>query len=206
MISPYFDAGPESKPLSDLIAEFGPKEVRVFLPRKDTGEALCSAELFEWVRSQPDVSWGRLPKDVTRGGKSEDVKSRTVHAKVYRFFQANPKREYLVRGLSQSDRAGASTEEATSRRGFLLSWNQYVVRIGGWRLTARKPTIYEPRGEDEGAASNAGSRLSLRYWWDSKRAEAYWDSGETSPPLQVSRSGVPLLCGRSRCSQGSGCR
>ena len=32
VISPYFDAGPESKPLSDLIAEFGPKEVRVFLP------------------------------------------------------------------------------------------------------------------------------------------------------------------------------
>ena len=98
VISPYFDAGPESEPLSDLIAAFGPKEVRVFLPRKDTGEALCSAELFEWVRSQPDVSWGRLPKDVTRGGKSDEVKSRTVHAKVYRFFQANPKREYLFVG------------------------------------------------------------------------------------------------------------
>jgi len=192
VISPYFDAGPESKPLIDLIAEFAPKEVRVFLPRKDTGEALCSAELFEWVRLQPDVSWGRLPKDVIRGGKSDDVKSRTVHAKVYRFFQANPKREYLFVGsvnlTGPAHRKGGNLET-----GFLVELDP--VRRPDWWLEAdpTKPTIYEPKGEDEGAASTAGSRLSLRYWWDSKRAEAYWDSGEKSPRLQISRGGVPLL-------------
>lgn len=192
VISPYFDAGPESKPLSDLIDEFGPKEVRVFLPRKDTGEALCSAELFEWVRSQPDVSWGRLPKDLTRGGKSDDLKSRTVHAKVYRFFQATPKREYLFVGsvnlTGPAHRKGGNLET-----GFLVELES--VRRPDWWLEAdhTKPSIYEPRGEDEGAVSTAGSRLSLRYWWDSKLAEAYWDSGEKSPPLRISRSGVPLL-------------
>ncbi|CUS37805.1 conserved hypothetical protein [Candidatus Nitrospira nitrosa] len=192
VISPYFDAGPESKPLSDLIAEFAPKEVRVFLPRKETGEALCSAELFEWVRLQSDVSWGRLPKDVIRGGKSDDVKSRTVHAKVYRFFQANPKREYLFVGsvnlTGPAHRKGGNLET-----GFLVELDP-VCRPDWWLEADRtKPTIYEPRGEDEGAASTAGSRLSLRYWWDSKRAEAYWDSGEKSPRLQISRGGVPLF-------------
>ena len=60
-----------------------------------------------------------------------------------------------------------------------------------------KPAIFEPKSEDEGAASTAGSRLSLRYWWDSKQAEAYWDSGEISPRLQVFRSGVPLFTAES---------
>jgi hypothetical protein len=192
VISPYFDAGPESKPLSDLITAFNPKEVRVFLPRKDTGEALCSSELYEWIRSQPGVSWGRLPKDVTRGGKSEDIKSRTVHAKVYRFFQANPKREYMFVGsvnlTGPAHRRGGNLET-----GFLVELD--VPRRPEWWLETDRsqPASYEPRDEDEAAASTVGSRLSLRYWWDSKRAEAYWDDATTSPVLQISRSGVLLF-------------
>ena len=192
VISPYFDLGPESKPLRDLIAAFAPKEVRVFLPRKDTGEALCSAELFEWVRSQPDVSWGHLPKEVTRGGKADDMRSRTVHAKVYRFFQTNPKREYLFVG-SVNLTWPAHQRGGNLETGFLVELES--ARRPDWWLQVdhTKPTIYEPTGEDEGAASTAGSRLSLRYWWNSKRAEAYWDSGEKSPRLQILRGKVPLL-------------
>ena len=77
--------------------------------------------------------------------------------------------------------------------GFLVELEP-VRRPDWWLETDRtKPTIYEPRSEDEGAASTAGSRLSLRYWWDSKRAEAYWDHAEKSPRLQVLRSGVLLF-------------
>jgi hypothetical protein len=129
---------------------------------------------------------------VTRGGKSDDVKSRTVHAKVYRFFQVSPKKEYLFVGsvnlTSPAHRRGGNLET-----GFLVELDP--VRRPDWWLEVdhTKPANYEPRDEDEGAASTAGSRLSLRYWWDSKRAEAYWDSGEKSPRLQISRSGVALL-------------
>lgn len=192
VISPYFDAGPESKPLSDLIAEFSPKEVRVFLPRKDTGEALCSAELFEWVRSLADVSWGKLPKEVTRGGKSESVKSRSVHAKVYRFFQPSPKREYMFVGsvnlTNPAHRRGGNLET-----GFLVELE--AARRPEWWLEPdrTKPAIYEARAEDEGPASTAGSRLSIRYRWDSKLAEVYWDHATISPRLQISRSGVSLF-------------
>lgn len=192
VISPYFDAGPESKPLEALIAEFGPKEVRLFLPRNDAGEAMCSAELFRWVRSHPIVSWATLPKDVTRGGKSDDVKSRMVHAKVYRFFQAHPKREFLFIGsvnlTGPAHRRGGNLET-----GFLVEVDS--LRRPDWWLEADsiKPTGFKLRGEDEGAASTAGSRLSLRYWWDSKRVEAFWDEGDTSPRLQVARSDVELF-------------
>ncbi len=134
----------------------------------------------------------RLPRDVTRGGKSDDVKSRTVHAKVYRFFQANPKREYLFVG-SVNLTGPAHREGGNLETGFFVELEP--ARRPDWWLEAdrTKPAIFEPKSEDEGAASTAGSRLSLRYWWDSKQAEAYWDSGEISPRLQVFRSGVPLL-------------
>ena len=49
-------------------------EVRVFLPRKDTGEALCDGEVYELARRQPGVCWSHLPKAILRRGKGEDVR------------------------------------------------------------------------------------------------------------------------------------
>jgi len=192
VISPYFDAGPESKPLSDLIAEFQPREVRVFLPRNDAGDAQCSAEIFEWIKLQPNLQWGTLPEDVTRGGKSGEVKPRKVHAKVYRFFQVTPKREYLFVGSVNLTRA-AHQRGGNLETGFFVEL--VPVRRPDWwlQIDRAKPTIFEPKAEEDGAASTAGSRLSLRYWWDSKRVEAYWDHSDTSPRLQVLRGGVLLF-------------
>jgi hypothetical protein len=196
IISPYFDAGPTSTPpstpLSDMIEQFSPREVRVFLPKTETGEALCSKEIFDWVKLQPGVSWARLPKEVTRGGKAENAKGRMVHAKVYRFFSARPKREFLFVGsvnlTGPAHRRGGNLET-----GFLVEIDS--PRRPDWWMECdgSKPTIYDPPGEDEGAVSNSGTRLSLRYWWDSKRAKAYWDDPGTSRVLSVSWSGVALF-------------
>jgi hypothetical protein len=192
IISPYFDKGPESLPLEALIDELKPKEVRVFLPKKDTGEALCSSEFYEWLRAQANVSWGSLPKAVTRGGKSDDIKSRTVHAKVYRFFSLNPKAEYLFVGSTNLTNP-AHKRGGNLETGFLVEVESN--RRPEWWLETetRKPAIYEPRSEDEGAVSTAGTRLALRYRWDKKTVEAYWDSSQQSPRLGVLRNGVPLF-------------
>ena len=92
-------------------------------------EALCSAELYEWVRAQPNVSWGSLPKAVTSGGKLDDVKSRTVHAKVYRFFSLNPKSEYLFVGsvnlTDPAHKRGGNLET-----GFLVEVEEQFVKRG----------------------------------------------------------------------------
>jgi hypothetical protein len=192
VISPYFDVGPTSPPLSDLIEQFSPREVRVFLPKNEAGEALCSKEIFEWVRSQKGVSWARLSKDVTRGGKTENARARMVHAKIYRFFSAQPKREFLFVGsvnlTGPAHRRGGNLET-----GFLVELDP--PRRPDWWMErdGSKPAIFEPRGEDEGAISNSGSRLSLRYWWDSKRVQAYWDDPGISPLLSLSWSGGALF-------------
>ena len=180
-------------PLSDLIDEFSPREVRVFLPKTEAGEALCSKEIFEWVKSQPGVSWARLPKDVTRGGKAENAKATNGPRKGHiGSSPTQPKREFLFIGsvnlTGPAHRRGGNLET-----GFLVELES--PRRPDWWMDrdGSKPAIYVPRGEDEGAVSNSGSRLSLRYWWDSKRTEAYWDDRRESRVLSVSWSGVALF-------------
>jgi len=192
IISPYFDEGPASKPLEDLIDRFGPPEVRVFLPRGNGGEALCSQEIFEWVKSQPNVFWAKLPHERVRSGKSEQARERLVHAKVYRFFQPQPKRELLFVGSANltgpAHRSGGNLET-----GFLVEIDP-SRRPDWWLATdSSKPKEYQPTSEDEGVASSGGTRLSVRFWWNTASAQAFWDDGTSSPALTVSAQGVDLF-------------
>jgi hypothetical protein len=191
IISPYFDAGPVSVPFSDLLDHFRPRETRVFLPRKDSGEALCSAELYEWVRSlEPDgVRWGRLPKDIMRRGKGEDVRQRFVHAKVYRFFTSQPKREILFVGSANLTRA-AHQIGGNLETGFLVEVEPSQRPEWWLDVEGPRPNTFEPSSKDEGTASSGGTRLSIRFSWNTGSAAAYWDDAAPSPPLSVEYQGV----------------
>jgi hypothetical protein len=194
IISPYFDALPESAPLKELINGFRPREVRMFLPRNDSGEALCSPGLYEWVCSleAEGVRWGRLPKDILRRGKGEDIKQRFVHAKVYRFFTSQPKREILFVGSVNLTRAAHQTG-GNLETGFLVEVEP--ARRPEWWLDVEgsRPKNFKPSTEDEGMASSGGTRLSLRYWWNKGSAEVYWDDTNLSPHLTVENKGVRLF-------------
>lgn len=192
ILSPYFDAGPESIPLRALQETFRPREVRVFLPRKDSGEALCTDGLYDWVRSQRNTSWANLPKDLLRGGKGDDVRQRTVHAKVYRFFSAQPKREILFVG-SVNLTSPAHQNGGNLETGFLVEVP--TPRRPDWWLEShdKKPRAFEPSAEDEGTATSGGTRLSLRYFWNTGEADALWDDSTASPRLIVQRQGVTLF-------------
>jgi hypothetical protein len=115
-----------------------------------------------------------------------------VHAKVYRFFQANPKCEYLFVGsvnlTGPAHRRGGNLETA-----FLVEVDS--PRRPDWWLEIErsKPKSYESHSEDDGAVSTAGSRLSLRYRWDTKQADAYWDDDKVAPRLSVSWNREPLF-------------
>lgn len=184
VISPYIDSGERSQPLEDLIAAFRPREVRVFLPRNDSGEALCDADIYAWVRSQPGVSWAHLPKELLRKSNRKDVRDRVVHAKVYRFFTPHPKRELLFIGSVNLTRA-AHQAGGNLETGFLVQVDP--PRRPDWLLTPdeRRPKSYAPRSEDEGAAASGGTRLSLVFNWNKRTAEAFWDDSQPSPALSV---------------------
>jgi len=108
VISPFFDDRKQSIPLGELIERFSPREVRVFLPRGDKGEALCNPELYESVREMENVHWAKLTGDLFRKGKAQEAANRYVHAKVLRFFSKQPKREVLLVGSANLTNAAYS--------------------------------------------------------------------------------------------------
>jgi hypothetical protein len=185
IISPYFDDRDICEPLQELIDRFQPREVRVFLPRSAAEAGLVKAELYDAVRKLPNTSWGRFPKKLFRLGKSEDAGDRFVHAKVYRFFTQSPKREVYLIGsanlTSPAHRSGGNMEA-----GFLVE----VVpdqRPDFWLVSdTQKPRVFEPKAEqvDEYGAQQ-GTRLQLRYHWDTGVAEAFWSDKNRSPKLKL---------------------
>lgn len=192
VISPYFDGGPTLGPLADLATLVGPKEVRVFLPRGDAGEALCANEVYDWVKEQPDTTWATLPNTLTTGGKAQDSRARTVHAKVYRFFSQRPRREIVFVGsvnlTTPAHQLGGNQES-----GVLVELP--VTRSPDWWLIPdeKRPRAFQARKEDEGCASTSGTKLSIRYWWTTDSADAYWDDAAKSPPLVLHGLGVALF-------------
>lgn len=191
VISPYFDDAKTCDPLRSLIAQFEPKEVRVFLPRAANGEALCRKDLYDDVRGLPNVAWGRLPKDFLRLGRANDAGERFVHAKVYRFFTQSPKREIYFVG-SANLTAAAHNAGGNVETGFLVE--VIPERRPEFWLTPddKKPISFRAKGEADDAAASGGTRLNLCYHWDTGLARAFWDAASESPELRLEGRGATL--------------
>jgi len=190
IISPYFDDATDCPPLRDLIERFSPKSVQLLLPRKSTGEVTCRPELFEAVRAMDRVQWGALGGKWLAMGSSADAAPRFVHAKVYRFFTQNPKREIVFVGSVNLTTAAHMSRNLES--GFLVDFTP-PLRPDFWlSAETKKPVSYEVQHEDEGVAASGGSNLSVRYLWNEDRAEAYWDGSAAAPPLSLSARGVDV--------------
>jgi hypothetical protein len=191
IISPYFDDAGVCTPLLQLVNRFQPREVRVFLPRSNAGEGLCRAELYESVSAVPNVTWGRLERELLRSGSSENAVDRFVHAKIYRFFTANPKREISFVGSANltcpAHDAGGNLET-----GFLVDFAP-PRRPDFWLTTnLKRPQEFQVHTENEEAAASGGTRLNLRYHWDSATAEVFWDAADISPELRLEARGLGL--------------
>jgi hypothetical protein len=192
VISPYFDNAAESKPLAELIERFAPRAVRIYLPRGRRGEALCRQDFYEAVSAMPGVSWATLPKEMLRLGKAEDAGSRLVHAKVYRFFSTQPKREILFIGSANLTNPGHSTG-GNVETGFLVE--TVPPRRPEYWLAAEEshPKLFQFASEDDGTATSGGTRLRLRYRWDTGVADAYWDDPKPPPALRIEAHGEELF-------------
>jgi hypothetical protein len=196
IISPYFNQGGESTPLTSLIDTFSPKEVRIMLPLNDKGEATCLAGLYDWVINQ-GASWAKLPDSLLSSGSGAGLKKRFVHAKVYRFFSKQPKREVIFVG-SVNLTSAAHDRDGNQESGFLIEVD--TLRRPDWWLKTEdnRPGAFVQKAEDEGTATDSGTRLRLRFFWDSEKAEAFWDEDSKkaeyqSPPLSIDHLSVPLF-------------
>lgn len=192
VISPFFDDAPRSRPLDELLVRFVPRETRIFLPRTHEREVRCRPELYKSVKAAPGCAWARLPKDFLRLGRSEEVKERGVHAKVYRFFSQNPKREVLFVGSANLTQAAHQGVGGNVETGFLVEVEPDRRPEFWMDPDARAAVKFQHVAEDARPAACGGSRLSLRFHWDTKRAYAFWDGHHASPVLRVIGRGVDV--------------
>lgn len=192
VISPYFDDAEVCTPLRNLVEALSPRQVRIFLPRDASGAAQCRNELYDDVAAIDNCHWGRLPKDLLRMGKSEQVAERFVHAKVYRFFNRNPKREVLFVGsanLTTPGHLGGANQES----GFLVEIEPVRAPDFWLEVDDKRPRFIPTTPEDDESALAGRSNLMIRYHWDQQRAEVYWDAKSDSPKLTLEAPrGVPL--------------
>jgi len=115
-----------------------------------------------------------------------------VHAKVYRFFTQNPKREVCFIGSANLTTA-AHQPGGNVETGFLVDLVP-ARRPDFWMtVDGRIPTEFQVHTEEEPSAASGGTRLNLRYHWDRKLAEGYWDAPSESPPLVVSARGIEII-------------
>ncbi|NPC71985.1 hypothetical protein HPP05_19725 [Corallococcus exiguus] len=198
ILSPYIDGDEASAPLAALLERFQPRDVRVHLPRNERGEAQCPQALYEGMTAQ-GVTWGELPKDLLRMGRSEDARLRTVHAKVYRFFE--PKRggrEILYIGSTNMTQAGCRVagQGGNWETGFLVENvpSSAHAKPDWWlAVDEARPSHFAPRSEDEGTAASGGTQLAVRYAWNRKEAAVLWRGKKPSPALTVEHAGVRLF-------------
>jgi hypothetical protein len=190
-VSPYFDGTGNSPPLDALLAAFRPRETRVFLPRRPDGSADVAAALFDDVDQREDVFWSRLPGELLRRGKADEAATRTVHAKVYRFFQVHPKKEFLFVGSVNLTRA-AHQGSGNLETGVFVELKP-PRRPAFWldALDRRPAQLQAPTiVEDEVAATDGKTPLTLVFDWKAKSARAWWAARDESPTLQISALGV----------------
>jgi hypothetical protein len=191
VVSPYFDDAAACVPLEVLIDKFNPKEVRILLPVSRSGVVGCSERLFDAVKGltgKTAVHWGTLPDTLLRRGNGNTVSDRFVHAKLYRFFRANPAREIFVCG--SINLTNAAHQRGGNMEAAVITETKKPHRPSFWltRLEAR-PVVFENQQETE-TASLRGTRLQLRYDWTTGSADAWWDDDKSSPKLTVSASGL----------------
>lgn len=192
IISPFFDDADSCLPLKEMLERFEPREVRVYLPRSKAGAALCNPKLHAAVEAL-GAKWARLPKESwLRQGRSDEAESRYVHAKVYRFFMQNPKREVLLIGSVNLTRA-AHQRGGNMESAFLVELEPERRPESWLEPESRPPREFAPIDErDDEGGTRSGSRLQVRYIWNSSEAHALWDDDDESPVLRLESRGVPL--------------
>ena len=86
IISPYFPDNAKSNLHSKFFSSFGIKNITLFLPRNQDGEALCHSEYYEYINESENIDWGEWHDDMKKALAMNDQPFRTTHAKIYHFY------------------------------------------------------------------------------------------------------------------------
>ncbi len=182
VLSPYFDKAEEPQALWDLAYAVEPLRIRLFLPEDEDGAGRCHQAFFESVDDLQWMEWGRLPAEHLRLGRSasEETAKRFVHAKVYRFFNADEGREIIVVGSVNLTRAAFAKGKAGNLEAALVVEVDPEQAPKSWLTRVKEPPVggfqASPVGEPEEDAAEPPP-LSVRYDWERGEATYFMEAG-----------------------------
>jgi hypothetical protein len=147
------------------------------------------------------VNWAEF-KDGTLtqwSGKSDKVKHRNVHAKVYRLFKGGKSREdwreiQLVGSVNLTGAAHAGNPQQNFETAMLVDlpcehrpdwWMEPLGRI---------PREFDPPDSEGDTAALACHELTLRYDWQEDVLDYFWKRGPSLPQsARIAANGLPLF-------------
>ena len=188
VISPFFDDS-GTGPLAALIDRFSPRGVRVFLPRSEDGGARCSDAVYDAVQRLSKTEWAALPQSILPTRTPLSAAARSVHAKVYRFFDPATRFEILFTGSVNLTTPGHS--KGGNFETAVLVESRPKGGVGWWlEVDRKKPATF--LGTDSESVTDVTTLLSVRYDWARRVAECYWDGSATPGPLLIAAQGSTI--------------
>ena len=174
IVSPYFDANQVSA-IERLIEETKPSQVRIFLPEADDGTALVSDTVYEAIEQLENVEWARTPDKVANrknASASDNVASRFVHAKIYRFWRKGWGDLMFVGSVNCTTPAHSGSNSGNLEAGFFLdATTQKFPRQWWLEIQKTNPSRFlkDERDESEGNESQPFD-VYLKYDWAAHEA------------------------------------
>lgn len=186
IISPFFDDSDSLAPIELLRSALRPRGLRIFLPRKSEGDALCSEAYHERVSELAE--WSSLPADVMRLGKDSE---RRLHAKAYRFF--DPERRYEAFFVGSANLTNAAFNRGGNVESGVFIETETKRKPDWWLVVDEQPIPgFVKVSEDDTVVEGSGWKLLVRYRWSDQIASCFWDGSQASPSLTLLSHGVEV--------------
>lgn len=166
IISPYFAESPGFDGHGHFFNDLGVREIHVFLPVNDQGEALCNPEYYERLAQTEGITWATWSPEVAKSLGLQTPVNRTTHAKIYHLY--NGMQSWVFFGsVNFTHRATSDNQEA----GF---FTQLPAQTSFLTPLQSAPDKWCPEdqlpgaGEDEGKVAELPDLL-LNYDWKEQR-------------------------------------
>jgi len=199
IISPYFVTNADNELHNRFTNADNVKEVLLYLPRDAEGQALCDEGYYNHIQESENISWSNWTDDVVKMLGLKPGVIRTLHAKIYRFYNGN-KCWIFVGSVNFTQKAVDSnrSEADNAEAGFLTWWKNKTPLLQ--RLPDNEQMLFVqdldsefPGSDDELAVSYPIIRLSFN--WVNEKLSGYVEA-EKETLINISGhegEGVPLI-------------
>ncbi|MBO9484525.1 hypothetical protein [Salinisphaera sp. G21_0] len=167
IISPYFPENHNSDLHQKLFADFNLREITLFLPRNQEGEALCHEAYFHHINEADSIAWGEWHEDLQKSLAINEQPFRITHSKIFHFYNGKQSRVF-VGSVNFTHKATHENIESgyfvqVDRKGTPLLQRVAVETIDNFKVPSDEET-----GQSATEAATTLPELHISYDWLTK--------------------------------------